>query len=196
MDMKQPPRFVVLDRDGTIIRERHYLSDPALVELLEGTAEGLRLLREMGLGLVVVTNQSAIGRGFFDESRLQQIHQRLQELLASEGLSLEDIYFCPHTPMDDCNCRKPRTGLLELAAKEHGFNPRDAFVIGDKPCDIELGQRVGATTLLVRTGYGDRVAAENKATPDYVVENVWEAALAIREIIERGKRIVLNAARS
>ena len=194
--MKQPPRFVVLDRDGTIIRERHYLSDPELVELLEGTADGLRLLREMGLGLVVVTNQSAIGRGFFDESRLQQIHQRLEELLASAGVSLEDIYFCPHTPMDDCDCRKPRTGLLELAAKEHGFNPRDAFVIGDKPCDIELGQRMGATTFLVRTGYGSRVVAENQATPDYVVENVWEAALAIREIINRDNRKVFNAARS
>lgn len=182
--MKQP-RFVVLDRDGTIIRERHYLSDPELVELLEGTADGLRLLREMGLGLVVVTNQSAIGRGYFDKSRLQEIHQRLQELLSSEGVILENenIYFCPHTPMDDCNCRKPRTGLLELAAKEHGFEPKDAFVIGDKPCDIELGQRMGATTFLVRTGYGSQVAAENQATPDYVVENVLEAALVIRGLV-------------
>ncbi|MGD1805098.1 D-glycero-alpha-D-manno-heptose-1,7-bisphosphate 7-phosphatase [Dapis sp. BLCC M126] len=181
--MKQP-RFVVLDRDGTIIRERHYLSDPELVELLKRTADGLRLLREMGLGLVIVTNQSAIGRGYFDESRLEQIHQRLEELLASEGVYVENIYFCPHTPMDDCNCRKPRTGLLELAAKEHGFNPKDAFVIGDKPCDIELGQRMGATTFLVCTGYGSQVAAENQATPDYVVKNVLEAALVIRGLID------------
>lgn len=180
--MKQP-RFVVLDRDGTIIRERHYLREPELVELLEGTTDGLRLLREMGLGLVVVTNQSAIGRGFLDESRLQQIHQRLRELLASEGVYVEDIYFCPHMPMDDCSCRKPRTGLLELAAKEHGFKPKDAFVIGDKPCDIELGQRMEATTFLVRTGYGNQVAAENQATPDYVVENVLEAALVIRGLV-------------
>lgn len=176
-------RFVVLDRDGTIIRERHYLSDPELVELLEGTTDGLRLLRKMGLGLVIVTNQSAIGRGYFDESRLEQIHQRLEELLGSEGVYLDSIYFCPHTPTDDCDCRKPRTGLLEQAAKEHGFNPKDAFVIGDKPCDIELGQRVGATTFLVRTGYGSQVAAENQVTSDYVVENVLEAALVIRGLI-------------
>ena len=184
--MKQfmkPQRFVVLDRDGTIIRECHYLSDPEMVDLLEGTTDGLRLLREMGFGLLIITNQSAIGRGFFDKSRLEEIHERLRELLASEGVYIEDIYFCPHTPMDDCYCRKPRTGLLELAAKEHGFSPQNAFVIGDKPCDIELGQRVGATTFLVRTGYGHRVAAENQATPDYVVENVLEDALLIRGMI-------------
>lgn len=175
-------RFVVLDRDGTVIVERHYLSDPDQVELIPGAAGGLRQLRAMGLGLVVITNQSAIGRGFFDEARLEQIHQRLRELLAAEGVQLDGIYFCPHLPDEDCGCRKPRIGLIERAATELDFDPAAAFVIGDKPCDIELGRSVGATTLLVRTGYG---ASVEGATPaDYVVDGLEEAAPVIRELLD------------
>lgn len=188
-------RFVLLDRDGTIIKECHYLSDPELVELLPGAAEGLRLMAEMGLGLVGVTNQSAIGRGFFDETRLFQIHQRLRELLELEGVHLKDIYFCPHLPADNCQCRKPRTGLIDMAAKKFEFKPQDSFVIGDKPCDIELGQRVGASTVLVRTGYGAEVAAQKTVNPDFVVENLWEAALAIQGKIALNKMEIPNAVR-
>lgn len=175
--------FVLLDRDGTIIKECHYLSDPERVELLPGAAEGLLLMQEMGLGLVAVTNQSGIGRGFFDEIRLGEIHQRMRELLAAEGVFLESIYFCPHTPADDCRCRKPHKGLVEMAAKELEFNPEDSFVIGDKSCDIELGQRVGAKTILVRTGYGAEVAVTKTVSPDYVVDNLLEAAWAIGELV-------------
>lgn len=175
--------FVVLDRDGTVIVERHYLSDPDDVELLPGAAEGLRQLREMGLGLVVITNQSAIGRGFFDEGRLEQVHQRLRELLAAECVQLDGIYFCPHLPDDNCGCRKPRTGLIECAATELGFDPRAAFVIGDKPCDVELGQRVGATTFLVRTGYGAQVEAEGVVVADYVVDGLDEVAQVIQDML-------------
>ncbi|MCS6863133.1 MAG: HAD family hydrolase, partial [Abditibacteriales bacterium] len=164
-----------------VIVERHYLSDPEQVELLPGAAEGLRQLRAMGLGLVVLTNQSAIGRGYLDATRLGQIHQRLQELLAAEGVQLDGIYFCPHLPEDNCACRKPRTGLMERAAKAWGFDPTAAFVIGDKPCDIELGRSVGATTFLVRTGYGAQ--HEGAAPADYVVDGLEEAAQVIRGLL-------------
>ena len=176
-------RFVVLDRDGTIIVERQYLSDPRQVELIPGAASGLRQLSEMGLGLVVITNQSAVGRGFFDQARLDLIHQRLYELLEVEGVHLDGIYVCPHRPEDDCPCRKPRPGLLELAAQEMDFDSQACFVIGDKVCDIEVGQRVGATTFLVRTGYGDQVAAKTTANPDYVVDDVWDAARVIERLL-------------
>ena len=176
-------RFVVLDRDGTIIVERQYLSDPRQVELIPGVADGLRQLREMGLGLVVVTNQSAVGQGFFDQAHLGLIHQRLCELLEAEGVYLDGIYFCPHTPEDDCLCRKPRPGLLALAAQELNFDPQACFVIGDKACDIELGRSVGATTFLVRTGYGAQVAAEDTATPEYVVDGLEEAARVIERLV-------------
>jgi phosphoheptose isomerase len=177
------PAFVVLDRDGTLVVERHYLSTPEQVELIPGVAGGLRLLREMGLGLVVITNQSGIGRGFFDATRLSLVHDRMLELLAAEGIHLDGIYVCPHTPEDDCLCRKPKPGLLQRAASELAFAPEAAFVIGDKSCDIDLGRRVGATTFLVRTGYGAQVASDPMVTPDHVVDGVWEAAEIIRRLV-------------
>ena len=182
-------RFVVLDRDGTIIVERHYLSDPQHVELIPGATCGLRQMREMGLGLIVITNQSAIGRGFFNHSRLDFIHQRFRELLEKEGLSLDAIYYCPHTPEDDCSCRKPKPGLIELAANEMNFNPKSCFVIGDKECDIELGQRVGATTFLVRTGYSAQMAIDTTNIADYVVDDLCAAAEVIRSLISIGKGV-------
>ena len=186
-------RFVVLDRDGTIIVERHYLSDPGQVELIPGVAAGLRQLRELGLGLVMITNQSAISRGVFDEARLGLIHQRLRELLAAEGIYLDGIYSCPHAPEEDCPCRKPRPGLLESAAQELDFDPQACFVIGDKVCDIELGRRVGATTLLVRTGYGAQVAAENTVVRDYVVDDVQDAAQLIERLLTADEGMKVHA---
>lgn len=180
-------RFVVLDRDGTLVVERHYLSDPAEVELTEGAAEGLRRFRGLGLGLVVVTNQSAVGRGLFDGARLASIHARLEAILAAEGIALDAIYVCPHVPEDDCACRKPRTGLLERAGRELAFDPAESFVIGDKASDIELGRRAGAETILVRTGYGAAVEASapsGDAMADHVVANLAEAAAVIARRME------------
>ena len=138
-----PRRYVLIDRDGTIIEECHYLSDPCQVRLIPGSAEAMRKLREQGLGLAIVTNQSGVGRGYFDLERLEQINQRMCYLLASEGVHLDRIYFCPHTPDDDCGCRKPRTGMVEQAAKELGFKPAQCMVVGDRETDIELGRNVG-----------------------------------------------------
>lgn len=191
--MRQKP-FVLLDRDGTIIKECHYLSDPQQVELLAGVAAGLRRMQEMGLGAIAITNQSGIGRGFFDEKRLLEIHQRMLELLAAESVFLEDIYFCPHTPADNCSCRKPLAGLVEQAAEKYGFNPQDSFVIGDKPCDIELGKRIGAITFLVRTGYGAEVANTQTVSPDYVVDDLLAAARIIEGLIALETREILNNA--
>lgn len=188
-------RFVVLDRDGTINVERQYLSDPGQVELIPGAASALRQLSGMGLGLVVVTNQSAVARGFFDQARLALIHQRLRELLDAEGVQLDGIYVCPHIPEDNCPCRKPRSGLLELAAQELKFDPQACFVIGDKAIDIELGQRVGAMTFLVRTGYGAHVAVETTITPDYVVDDVWAAAQVIERLLAVDEETKVNATR-
>lgn len=176
-------RFVILDRDGTIIVERHYLCDPRQVELLPGAADGLRRLQRLGLGLVVITNQSAVGRGFIEQTHLDLIHQRLYQLLAAEGVRLDGLYVCPHLPEAGCPCRKPRTGLVELAAKELNFRPQASFVIGDQACDIELGRRVKATTMLVRTGYGAQVAAGHDVAPDYVVEDLRQAAQLIERLL-------------
>jgi len=176
-------RFVLLDRDGTLIVEKHYLSDPEQVELIEGAAAGLRRLAARGLGLVIVTNQSGIGRGFFDVARLAEIHERLLRELRAEGVELDGLFVCPHHPDERCACRKPRTGLALRAAAELGFEPAHAFVVGDMASDVALGRALGATTLLVRTGHGAATLAQGVARPDHVVADLREAAQRIEALL-------------
>ena len=180
-------RYVILDRDGTLIYERNYLSDPAGVELLPGVATGLRRMAALGLGLVVVTNQSGIARGYFSEATLSKIHQRMEELLASEGVRLDGIYYCPHAPDDACACRKPLTGLVEKAALTHGFLPAESFVIGDKPCDVDLGLNVGATTFLVDTGYGAKLTPAERDRAAYTSANLEDAASVIEKLCAQSR---------
>jgi D-glycero-D-manno-heptose 1,7-bisphosphate phosphatase len=177
-------RFVLFDRDGTLIHEKHYLSDTEQVELIDGVANGLRLLRDMGLGLIAVTNQSGIGRGFFDHAQLTRVHDRMVDILRSEDVHLDGIYFCPHLPEEKCSCRKPAPGLIERAAQDFKFDPRECFIVGDKACDIELGQAVHATTFLVRTGYGADVERAEEANPDYVVDNAGDVVAIIRDKVQ------------
>ncbi len=189
--MVQRP-FAVLDRDGTLIVERNYLSEPNEVELIPGTIEALRELSRLGFGLVVITNQSGIGRGYFDETQLAGIHDRLTDLLAGEGISLAGIYYCPHLPEDLCRCRKPQPKLLELASAQLEFDPRQSFVIGDQACDIDLGRSAGATTILVQTGYGRQVAAQKLTSPDYVAHDLRDAARIIKGLKASNGRETLN----
>ncbi len=180
-------RFVLLDRDGTINIDKHYLRTPDQIELLPGAAEGLRQLSELGLGLVVVTNQSGVGRGFITVERLAELHARLETLLQAEGVSLDGIYFCPHDPeKENCTCRKPLTGMAEQAIRDHGFDPAQAFMIGDKGVDILLGQAIGATTVLVRTGYGAESERAGKVKADFVAPTLREAAQFIEKRIQDG----------
>lgn len=175
--------FVILDRDGTIITERNYLSHHSQVELIPNAAIGLKQLINLGLGLLVVTNQAGIGRGYFNLDDLKLIHKKMTDLLAIEGVTLDGIYFCPHIPEDNCNCRKPKLGLVEKASKKYNFNPKECFVIGDKALDITLGQNMGAKTFLVRTGYGAKVEKENIAKPDYVVDDLLQASVTIKKLV-------------
>ncbi len=178
-----PRRFVLLDRDGTINVEKEYLSSAEGLELLPNAVAGLRAMRDLGLGLVVLTNQSGIGRGYFGAEAVERIHRALAGLLASGGVALDGIYICPHGPEEGCPCRKPAPGLAEQAARELGFRLAVSFVIGDKAADIELGRRVGATTILVRTGYGREVEASGAALPDYAADDLADAARIIAGIL-------------
>ena len=180
-------RFVLLDRDGTVIVERHHLSDPKQVELLPGAASGLRQMRQMGLGLAIITNQSVIGRGLVNEAQLCQIHERMYKLLEMERVFIDGLYLCPHLPEDRCGCRKPGTELLFLASQELGFDPRKCFVIGDKDCDIAMGKRAGATTFLVLTGYGEKTRDEINTLPDFVIQGLDEAATLIGGLLRKAK---------
>ena len=178
-------RFAIVDRDGTVIVEKNYLSSPEQVELLPNAAAGLKCLREMGLGVVMVTNQSGIGRGYFNMEQVERVNGRIRELLQQEGTDIGAIYGCPHTPEENCECRTPRPGLKLQAAREFGFDPAAAFVIGDKDCDIDAGRRCGAATFLVQTGYGRQHLENGWAKPDFVVNGLAEAAWQISAILEK-----------
>ena len=152
---------VFLDRDGTLNREVDYLAHPADLELLPGVAEALRRLKAAGYLLCVVTNQSGVARGMFDEDRLAEIHSRLRELLAAEGVELDWIGYCPHHPSEgrpayraDCSCRKPRSGMLLEAAARLEVSLERSWCIGDSLRDLTSGERLGVHGLLVRTGKG------------------------------------------
>jgi D-glycero-alpha-D-manno-heptose 1-phosphate guanylyltransferase len=172
--------FILLDRDGTLIEERHYLSDPGGVTLIPGVVEGLRALRAEGFALVVATNQAGVGRGLFSEEQVAAVHARLSELLAAQGARLDGIFYCPHHPDAGCDCRKPATGLARQAAAALGPGAAPVAVVGDKRCDIDLARALGVPGILVTTGYG---ASElSAAEPDYLVDSLVEVAAVLRPL--------------
>jgi len=180
-DMKRP--VVFLDRDGTINEEVGYLNHLSRFKLLPRVGEALKLLKEAGFATVLVTNQSGIARGFFPASLVEEVHQRLQEELSRFGAELDAIYYCPHHPSDGCRCRKPKPGMVEMAAKELALDLSRAFVVGDRFTDLLLAREIGAKGVLVLTGYGrgelayylPRIGLE----PDLVAEDLFEAAQKI-----------------
>jgi D,D-heptose 1,7-bisphosphate phosphatase len=137
-------KAIFLDRDGTIIYDKHYLSDPALVELLPGVADDLRLLKEEGFLLVLVSNQSGVARGRFSADDLKNVHFRLEFLLKEEGVVLAGAYHCVHAPNDNCTCRKPEIGMALMAEKDLEIDLRESYMVGDKPSDIQFGKNFGA----------------------------------------------------
>ena len=171
--------LVVLDRDGTVIEERPYLHDPNQVRLLPNAAAGLRALRAAGLKLALVTNQSGVGRGFFGLDSVSRVNQRVLALLAGEGVTIDGVFVCPHSPDEGCECRKPGTLMLDLAAERLGASPFGSFVVGDKDSDVEMGRRAGATSLLVRTGWGQETERSASVRPDHTVDDLMEAARII-----------------
>jgi D-glycero-D-manno-heptose 1,7-bisphosphate phosphatase len=180
-------RFVLLDRDGTVNEEGDYVLEPSQLHLIPGAADAVRSLRELGLGIVVVTNQSPVGRGWITAGQLDAIHAHLLDLLAEHGAAVDGVYACPHAPDDGCDCRKPATGLVRRAAAEHGFDPEESFLVGDHASDMRLGRAVGATTILVRTGHGQEElgrGADREA--DAVVADLSEAATVIRDLVADG----------
>jgi D-glycero-D-manno-heptose 1,7-bisphosphate phosphatase len=180
-------RFVLLDRDGTINEEIGYVLRPDELRLIPGAADALRELRGLGLGLVVVTNQSPIARGMLDPDGLEAIHDRLRELLADAGVTLDRIEHCPHRPDEGCACRKPGTLMVDRAAAALGFDPAESWIVGDHAADMRLGRAIGARTILVRTGHGEQeLAGGADALADHVVDDLAAAADLIRDEIRAG----------
>lgn len=168
-------RAVFLDRDGTINVEKDYLHRIEDFEFIPGVPEAIRLLKEAGFLVVVVTNQAGVARGYYDEQAVAVLHAHIQGLLAAHGAGVDGFYFCPHHPTEGlgayriaCDCRKGAPGMLLQAAREHGISLADSFMVGDKLADIEAGIAAGCRPVLVRTGYGaedePRVAAQFPGT--------------------------------
>jgi D-glycero-D-manno-heptose 1,7-bisphosphate phosphatase len=167
---------VILDRDGTIVVDRGYLADPNGLEFMPGAAEGLRWLWERGYPLVVITNQSGVGRGFFTNDCVEAMNARLLTMVERAGAKLSAIYVCPHAPEAHCPCRKPNLALMERAAKELNFDPRRSVVVGDRDSDIEFGVRAGARTILISSEL-PKTSGRVKAT--LRVPSLLEAAQSI-----------------
>ena len=156
---------ILLDRDGTVIEDRHYLHDPDQIRFLPGALPGLQALVRAGCRLFVVTNQSGIGRGYFSRDDYDNVERRLDHLLARHGVVLSASAYCPHSPSDTCSCRKPAPGLVQTLIEHHGLQPRRSIVIGDKKSDIRLAETAGlGGGILVATGKG-RQEAEHLGCP-------------------------------
>jgi D-glycero-D-manno-heptose 1,7-bisphosphate phosphatase len=176
-------RFALVDRDGTINEERDHLATADEVTLIPGSAEALVRLRDLGMGIVVVTNQAEVGRGNLDPAELERIHERLRALLAARGATLEAIEVCPHRPEERCDCRKPAAGMALRAADRFGFEPADSVVIGDHPSDLGMGRAIGATTILVRTGHGAAVETDTDGLADHVADDLAGAVAIIAGLV-------------
>jgi D-glycero-D-manno-heptose 1,7-bisphosphate phosphatase len=180
MNLVSRAAAVFLDRDGTLIRDIGYLCREEQLEILPRVPQAIRRLRERGFKVVVITNQSAVGRGRLAETDLLKINHVLRERLAQNGAFLDGIYYCPHHPTEgigtyklECECRKPRTGLIFQASKELSLDPSISYVVGDQVIDVELAQRVGAQGIWICDQNRSDKAAALKA---HCVADLWEAA--------------------
>ncbi len=182
-------KAVFLDRDGVINEEIEYLHEVEKLRLIPGVPEGLKLLKQHDYLLIVVTNQSGIGRGMYTERDMEKVHSSLQAQLIERGSGIDKFYFCPHTPQEQCNCRKPQPTMLIRAKDEFDLDLASSFIIGDKITDLEAGKGAGCSTILVRTGYGRqeeaRIDSQKLIIADYIADDLWEAARKIIEIKEK-----------
>lgn len=179
-------RAIFMDRDGTVSDEVGYVNDLGRYRLLPGSAEAIRRINRSGFLAFVITNQSGVARGLFDETLLRQVNETLARWLLEEGARLDGIYVCPHHPdvgeapwRQQCECRKPRPGLLRQAAREHDVDLSASYMIGDTVLDIEAARNAGATGVLVLTGYGKGDLkyrmAQRGLTPAHVAADLLEA---------------------
>ncbi len=170
---------VFLDRDGTIAEEVGYLNHVSRFRILPHVADAIRRLNEAQMPVIVITNQSGVGRGYFPVALVHTVHELMAQQLEAAGARLDAVYYCPHTSADGCDCRKPKTGMLDRAAREHAIDLHQSFVVGDRHGDVEVARRAGATSILVRTGYGEGEylwnASKWQYQPDFVAADLADA---------------------
>lgn len=170
-------RYVLLDRDGVINHDSdEFIKTPEQWQAIEGSLEAIALLNSHGYRVVVITNQSGLARGLFDEAMLESIHAKMRQQSIEKGGKIEAIYYCPHAPNSNCLCRKPNPGLLEAFAAEKHVSLKDTIFIGDSLRDIQAALTAGANPMLVKTGKGQKTLTDNPGLNIPVFENLYEAA--------------------
>jgi len=166
---------VFLDRDGTINQDTGYIDSPERLFIIDGAASAIKRLNSKGFRVVVITNQSGVGRGYFTKEAADSVNKKLEEVLKREGAHLDGIYYCPHHPDDNCECRKPRIGLLEKAKNDLAIDFKKSYVIGDKVSDIEIAQGIGGKGILVLTGSGKDEKQKLDHEPSYIATDLKDA---------------------
>ncbi len=170
-------KYILLDRDGVINQDSdHYIKTTDEWLPIAGSLEAIALLNRHGYQVFVITNQSGVGRGFFDMATLTAMHDKMQRLTLEKGGKISGIYFCPHTPDDNCNCRKPKPGLLQQFARENQVDLHTVYFIGDSLGDLKAAQAVGANGILVKTGKGKKTLEENHNLCIPIFEDLYDAA--------------------
>ena len=171
-------KAIFLDRDGTLNKDQGYVHKIEDFELLPGVIEGLKLLRDNFI-FIIITNQSGIGRGYYSEEDFLAFNNLLVETLAKEGISIETTYFCPHLKEENCDCRKPNTKYIDVSVDKYDINKAESWMIGDHPSDIQLGINAGTKTVFLLTGHGSNHTddlKERNITPTFIAEDFLTAA--------------------
>jgi D-glycero-D-manno-heptose 1,7-bisphosphate phosphatase len=190
----QPPMqhraAAFLDRDGVLIEDAHYLAAVGQVRLIPGAAEAIATLNRAGVPVVVVTNQAGVAHGYFPQERVAEVHEYLDELLAARGARVDRYYYCPHHPdakieryRVECDCRKPKPGMLHRAAVELGLDLARSYLVGDKVSDLAAGGVAGCKTILVRTGYGAEVDVAGAVAQWNLVRVAADLNEAVRHLL-------------
>jgi len=180
-------KAVFLDRDGTINEEMGYINHISRFKIFRFVPKAIRILNESGYKVIVVTNQSGVARGYFDEQLVKEVHKKLLNKVELAGAKIDAIYYCPHHPDEgkppyriDCECRKPKTGMIQKAKNAFNLDITRSFMIGDRYKDVEFGHKAGLHTVMVLTGYGKGEYTYQrqqwKKKPDHISKNLLEAA--------------------
>lgn len=185
---------VFVDRDGTINVDVDFLSSPSQLQLIPRSADAIRILNDLGVPVVVITNQSGIARGLYSENDLRVVHDAMDAALREFNASVLDYFYCPHHPVDglpayriDCECRKPKPGMLNQARAKYGFDLARSYVVGDKCVDVQAGKAVGATAIQVSTGYGTKEKEMCDTLRDYYATDLFDAVQFIKKKLEQNQ---------
>lgn len=189
---------VFIDRDGTMSEEVGYVNHISRFKLLENTAAAVKLLNEAGVLAIVATNQAGVARGYFEEPMINKVHEKLKNELAKSGASVDAIYYCPHHPSAgkppyraECNCRKPKPGMILKAKDDFDIDLSRSYMVGDKISDVEFGLKLGLKSVMVMTGYGigeyEHQRQDWKVAPDFIAGDLLEAVKWIIEDIRRAR---------